>query len=34
LLPLAASQFAGSHLTGTLFRQILGRIARIAWYPT
>src|SRR5712692_7159995 len=25
---------AESHLTGTLFRQILGRIERLAWHPT
>jgi len=23
-----------SHLTSTLFRQILGRIERLAWHPT
>ncbi len=27
-------QLAESHLTGTLFRQILGRIERLAWHPT
>ena len=27
-------QFAESHLTSTLFRQILGRIERLAWHPT
>jgi len=29
ILPLAES-----HLTRTLFRQILGRIERLAWHPT
>jgi hypothetical protein len=28
------SQLAESHLTPTLFRQILGRIERLAWSPT
>jgi len=23
-----------SHLTGSVFRQILGRIGRLAWHPT
>ncbi len=27
-------QLAESHLTGSLFRQILGRIERLAWHPT
>ena len=27
-------QLAESHLTGRLFRQILGRIERLAWHPT
>ena len=27
-------QLAGSHLTRPLFRQILGRIERLAWHPT
>jgi hypothetical protein len=27
-------QLADSYLTGNLFRQILGRIARLAWHPT
>ncbi len=27
-------QLAESHLTPTLFRQILGRIERLAWHPT
>ena len=27
-------QLAESHLTATLFRQILGRIDRLAWHPT
>jgi DDE family transposase len=27
-------QVAESHLTRTLFRQILGRIERLAWHPT
>jgi hypothetical protein len=27
-------QLAESHLTPTLFRQILGRIERLAWSPT
>jgi hypothetical protein len=27
-------QLAESHLTGTLFRQIIGRIERLAWHPT
>src|SRR6185503_20781349 len=27
-------QLAESHLTGTLFRQILGRIERLGWHPT
>jgi len=27
-------QLAESYLTGTLFRQILGRIERLAWHPT
>ena len=27
-------QLAESHLTRTLFRQILGRIERLAWHPT
>jgi hypothetical protein len=27
-------QLAESHLTGSLFRQILGRIGRLAWHPT
>ena len=27
-------QLAESHLTSTLFRQILGRIARLGWHPT
>jgi len=27
-------QLAASHLTRTLFRQILRRIERLAWYPT
>ncbi len=25
---------AESHLTGSLFRQILGRIGRLTWHPT
>jgi hypothetical protein len=29
-----SSQLAESHLTGGLFRQILGRIERLAWHPT
>ncbi len=27
-------QLAESHLTGSLFRQIVGRIERLAWQPT
>ena len=27
-------QLAESYLTGPLFRQILARIERLAWYPT
>jgi ABC-type branched-subunit amino acid transport system permease subunit len=27
-------QLTESHLTSTLFRQILGRIARLGWHPT
>jgi len=27
-------QLAESHLTPTLFRQILGRIEQLAWHPT
>jgi len=27
-------QLAESHLTPMLFRQILGRIERLAWHPT
>ena len=27
-------QLAESHLTGSLFGQILGRIQRLAWHPT
>jgi Transposase DDE domain group 1 len=27
-------QLAENHLTGHLFRQILGRIERLAWHPT
>ena len=27
-------QLAGSYLTATLFRQILGHIERLAWHPT
>ena len=27
-------QFAEGHLTRSLFRQILGRIERLAWHPT
>ena len=27
-------QLAESHLTSTLFRQILGRIERLVWHPT
>jgi hypothetical protein len=27
-------QLAGSYLTATLFRQILGRIERLAWHAT
>ena len=36
LLPrlLVSLQLAASYLTPTLFRQILGRIERLAWHPT
>ena len=27
-------QLAEGHLTGSLFRQILGRIGRLTWHPT
>ena len=31
--PILILQLAESHLTPTLFRQILGRIERLAWHP-
>ncbi len=34
LLPGKEVQLAESHLTQRLFGQILGRIERLAWYPT
>ena len=32
--PVLRLQLAESYLTSTLFRQILGRIERLAWHPT
>ena len=35
VLPVAIQSWSlTSHLTGSLFRQILGRIERLAWHPT
>jgi hypothetical protein len=34
LAPYFVLELAESHLTRRLFRQILGRIERLAWHPT